>query len=62
MAIPLSNRRRWQFAAGVAFVACVYILLTGTEYAASVYASHVQLPALERIKSRIANLEAEEVS
>jgi len=48
MAIPLSNRRRWQFAAGVAFVACVYILLTGTEYAASVYASRVELPALER--------------
>src|ERR1700730_8503320 len=48
MAIPLSNRRRWQFAAAVALVACVYILLTGTEYAASVYASRVELPALER--------------
>jgi tetratricopeptide (TPR) repeat protein len=48
MAIPLSNRRRWQFAAGVALVACVYIFLTGTEYAASVYASRVELPALER--------------
>jgi len=48
MAIPLSNRRRWQFTAGVAFVACVYILLTGTEYAASVFAARAELPSLER--------------
>jgi tetratricopeptide (TPR) repeat protein len=48
MAIPLSNRRRWQFAAGVAFVACVYIFLTGTEYAASVFASRPELPSLQR--------------
>jgi len=48
MAIPLSNQRRWQFAAGVAFVGCVYIFLTGTEYAASVFASRVELPSLER--------------
>jgi tetratricopeptide (TPR) repeat protein len=48
MAIPLSNRRRWQFAAGVAFVACVYIFLTGTEYAASVFASRLELPSLQR--------------
>jgi len=48
MAIPLSNRRRWQFAAGLAFVACVYLLLTGTEFAASVFASSAELPKLER--------------
>jgi Flp pilus assembly protein TadD len=47
-AIPLSNRRRWQFAAAVAFVGCVYILLTATEYAASVFASRAELPSLER--------------
>jgi len=48
MAIPLSNRRRWQFAAAVAFVGCVYIFLTGAEYAASVFASRAELPSLER--------------
>jgi tetratricopeptide (TPR) repeat protein len=48
MAIPLSNRRRWQFAAAVAFVGCVYIFLTGTEYAASVFAARAELPSLER--------------
>jgi len=48
MAIPLSNRRRWQFAAGVAFLACVYLFLTGTEFAASVFASRAELPKLER--------------
>ena len=48
MAIPLSNRRRWQFAAGVAFVGCVYIVLTGAEYAASVFAARAELPSLKR--------------
>src|ERR1700687_2599180 len=48
MAIPFSNQRRWQFAAGVTFVACVYIFLTGTEYAASVFASRAEVPARER--------------
>jgi tetratricopeptide (TPR) repeat protein len=48
MAIPLSNRRRWQFAASVAFLACLYILLTGMEFAASVFASRAELPRLER--------------
>jgi hypothetical protein len=48
MAIPLSNPRRWQFAAGLAFVACVYLFLTGTEFAASVFASRAELPKLER--------------
>ncbi|HXY77220.1 MAG TPA: hypothetical protein VEH47_00285 [Candidatus Acidoferrales bacterium] len=48
MAIPLSNRRRWQFAAGVAFLACVYLFLTGKEFAASVFAASPDLPKLER--------------
>ena len=48
MATPLSNRQRWQFAAGVAFVACVYTLLTATEFAASVFASSAELPSLRR--------------
>jgi hypothetical protein len=48
MAIPLSERRRWQFAGGVALLACVYLFLTGAEFAASVLASHAELPKLER--------------
>ena len=48
MAIPLSSRRRWQFAAGVALLACVYLFLTGKEFAASVFASRAELPKLER--------------
>src|SRR5271169_2220895 len=48
MAIPLSARQRWQFAAGLGFVACVYLLLTATEFAASVFASHAELPKLQR--------------
>ena len=48
MAIPLSNQRRWQFAASVAFVGCVYIFLAGTEYAASVFAARAELRSLER--------------
>lgn len=48
MAISLSNQRRGQFAAVVVLVACVYILLTGKEFAASVFASSAELPKLER--------------
>jgi tetratricopeptide (TPR) repeat protein len=48
MAIPLSTRRSWQFAAGVAFLSCVYILLAGKEFAASAFASHPALPSLQR--------------
>jgi tetratricopeptide (TPR) repeat protein len=48
MAIPLSNRRHWQFAAVVTLLTCVYLLLTGTEFAASVFASRAELPKLER--------------
>jgi tetratricopeptide (TPR) repeat protein len=48
MANPLSNRQRWQFAAAVALLVCVYLFLTGKEFAASVFASHPELPKLER--------------
>ena len=48
MAIPLSDRRRWQMAAALGLVACVYLLLTATEFAASVFASHAELPKLQR--------------
>src|SRR5258708_33664987 len=48
MTTPLSNRQRWQFAAGVAVLACVYIFLTATEFAASVFASSPELPSLQR--------------
>jgi len=48
MAIPLSNRKRWQFAAGVAFLACVYLFLTAREFAASVLAARAELPKLQR--------------
>ncbi len=48
MAIPLSNRRHWQFAAVVILLTCFYLLLTGTEFAASVFASRAELPKLER--------------
>ena len=48
MATPLSNRGRWQFAAAVAFFACVYVFLTAKEFAASVFAASADLPPLER--------------
>jgi tetratricopeptide (TPR) repeat protein len=48
MTIPLLDRRRWQFAGGVALLACVYLFLTGAEFAASVLASRAELPKLER--------------
>ena len=48
MAIPLSNRRRWQLAAGLVPLAVIYLFLAGTEFAASVYASRAELPSLQR--------------
>ena len=51
VAIPLSTRRRWQFFGSVTLLACVYILLTGKEFAASVFASRAELPKLERAVS-----------
>lgn len=47
MAIELSNRRRWQFAAAVASLACIYLFLTGKEFAASVFASRAPQSSLE---------------
>ncbi len=47
MAIPLSNRRHWQFAAGVACLVCLYVFLAGKEFAASVFASRADLSKLE---------------
>jgi len=35
-------------AAGLALLACVYLILTGREFAASVFAAHADLPGLER--------------
>ena len=46
--IPLSNPRRWQFAAVAGFLGCVYLLLTGAEFAASVFASRAELSSLQR--------------
>jgi tetratricopeptide (TPR) repeat protein len=46
--IPLSQGRRWQFAAGVGFLALIYILLAGKEFAASLFAARAQLPSLRR--------------
>jgi tetratricopeptide (TPR) repeat protein len=48
MALALSNRRRWQLAAGLMVLFCVYISLTGKEFAASVFASRPELSKLER--------------
>jgi len=48
MAIPLSNRQRWQLGVGTVFLVCLYLLLTGTEFAASVFAARQELPKLER--------------
>jgi hypothetical protein len=48
MAIPLSNRNRWAFVAGVVALGLGYLFLTGKEFAASVYASSGDLTKLER--------------
>src|ERR1039458_9586864 len=48
MAIALSNRRRWLLAVGLVLLAGLYLLLAGTEFAASVFASRAELPSLER--------------
>jgi hypothetical protein len=48
MAIALSNRRRWQFAVGLVLLIGVYLLLAGSEFAASVFASRAELSSLER--------------
>jgi len=48
MATSLSIRQRWQFAAGVALLLCIYLFLAGKEFVASVFASRPELPQLER--------------
>jgi tetratricopeptide (TPR) repeat protein len=48
MAFALSNRRRWWLAVGLVFLAGVYLLLAGTEFAASVFASRAELSSLQR--------------
>lgn len=47
VAKPLSDRQRRQFVAGLALLACVYLLLAGKEFAAGVLGSHSDLPELE---------------
>ncbi|MGA2356613.1 MAG: hypothetical protein ABSG02_19135 [Terriglobales bacterium] len=48
MAISLSNRQRWQFGLAVVSLGCVYLVLVGTQFAASVFAGNPELPKLER--------------
>jgi tetratricopeptide (TPR) repeat protein len=52
MAIPLLDRRRWQFVVAVVFLAGVYFLMIGAEYAASVFAARPELSKL-RIAVRL---------
>jgi len=47
MAIPLSQRRRFQLAASLVLLACLYVLLAAKEFAASAFASHSDLPKLK---------------
>jgi tetratricopeptide (TPR) repeat protein len=48
MATSLSGPRGKQIAAGLALVACAYLVLIAKEFAASVYASRPELASLER--------------
>jgi tetratricopeptide (TPR) repeat protein len=48
MAITLSQRRRWLLAVGLVFLAGAYVLLAGTEFAASVFAARAELSSLQR--------------
>ena len=48
MIIALSNRRRSQFAAGIALLAFVYLCLSAKEFAASFFASRGELASLKR--------------
>src|SRR5271166_3401335 len=48
MATSLSDRQRTQLFAGLAFLALIYLVLAGKEFAASVYAARPELPKLER--------------
>ena len=48
MTVPLSTRRRWQIAAGVVIIGCVYLLLTAKEFVASVFADSSNPTSLQR--------------
>ena len=48
MTIQLAGRRRWLFPASALVLAAFYLLLTGTEFAASWFASRQDLRSLER--------------
>lgn len=48
MVISLAGRTRWLFSASIILVAAAYLLLTGAEFAASVFASQQDLHSLER--------------
>jgi len=47
MAIALSSRRRWQFAAAVVFFACIDLFLSGQQFAASLFAARPELSKLQ---------------
>src|SRR5580692_12971478 len=47
MAIALSDRQRRQFAAGVAFIAFIYVVLAGKEFVASAFAARTELSSLQ---------------
>jgi tetratricopeptide (TPR) repeat protein len=48
IATQLPDRRRWQFAAVVGFLACLYLVLIGKEFVASAFASRPELSMLRR--------------
>ncbi|MFZ3340202.1 MAG: hypothetical protein WA213_04915 [Terriglobales bacterium] len=48
MATSLSDRQRTQLFAGLTFLAFIYLVLAGKEFAASVYAARPELPKLQR--------------
>jgi hypothetical protein len=48
MIIPLADRRRWLFPSSVIVLAASYLLLTGTEFVASWFASRKDVGSLER--------------
>lgn len=47
MVTPLSDRQRKRWVAGLVLLACVYIFLTGKEFAASIFASRADLAKLQ---------------
>jgi tetratricopeptide (TPR) repeat protein len=45
--IPLSNARRWQLAASVVLLACIYFFLIGKQFSASVFAARPEFSKLQ---------------